>query len=189
MRRRLKKAKGWPANGWIDINREGYDVVIRIGTIKDSGLIMRKLGECPIWLCASPKCLEENRPIQDIDTLKDFPAITYSQHGRKENWVYGNRSVNGSVKLNSCFSANSAELQMEACLAGLGVALLPAFTAYEALDSGSLVRVLPEFDTLPKRDIVALFPANRAKAARVRLFIDSLVTAFNHPHWKSWSEA
>lgn len=173
------------SDSWVDVISEGYDVVIRIGEMKDSGLKARKLGDCPIWLCAAPECLDKNGQIESVEHLKEFPAITYSQHGRSESWVYGNEAETGSIKLRSIFSANTAELELEACLAGLGVALLPAFAASSALQNGRLIRILPQYETLPAREIFALFPPNRASSSRVRLFIDSLVEAFEPLSWTS----
>ncbi|MCH2189894.1 MAG: LysR substrate-binding domain-containing protein [Gammaproteobacteria bacterium] len=171
------------SDSWVDVVGEGYDVVIRIGEMKDSGLKARKLGDCPIWLCASPECLEKHGKIEGIDQLKEYPAITYSQHGRSESWVYGDNTTTGSIKLRSVFSANTAELELEACLAGLGIAALPAFAVSSALRDGRLLRVLPQYETLPARYIFALFPPNRANSSRVRLFIDSLVGALESFDW------
>lgn len=160
---------------WVDVIAEGYDVVVRIGVLEDSSLIARKLASCPIVMCASPAYkVQHGLPLQPSQ-LPDYPAIIYSQHGQYEEWRYqapdGSR---GSVRLNRNFSGNSAEMQLEACLQGLGIALLPAFVASEHLSSGALLRVLPKFETHPPRGIYALFPQSRHLATRVRLFVDWL---------------
>jgi DNA-binding transcriptional LysR family regulator len=166
---------------WVDPIAEGYDVVVRIGVLEDSSLIARKLTSCPIILCASP-AYEAMHGLPDLPSrLSDFPAIIYSQHGQSEEWRYqapdGSR---GSVRLNRGFAGNTAEMQLEACLQGLGLALLPAFIADEYLDSGALLRVLPAYETYPERGIYALFPQNRHLATRVRLFIDWLLEYETH---------
>ena len=160
---------------WVDVIAEGYDVVVRIGVLEDSSLIARKLASCPIFLCASPAYKARHGLPGEPSELPDFPAIIYSRHGQSEEWRY--RSADGkpgSARLNRHFAGNSAEIQLEACLQGLGIGLLPAFVASEHLDSGALIRVLPEFDTYPLRGIYALFPQNRHLATRVRLFVDWL---------------
>jgi DNA-binding transcriptional LysR family regulator len=133
------------------------------------------LASCPIFLCASPAYKARHGFPDQASQLPSFPAIIYSQHGQSEEWRYqapnGDR---GSVRLNRNFAGNSAEMQLEACLQGLGIALLPVFVASEHLDSGALLRVLPEYETYPQRGIYALFPQNRHLATRVRLFVDWL---------------
>ena len=160
---------------WVDVIAEGYDVVVRIGVLEDSSLIARKLASCPIILCASPGFEAQYGLPDQPAQLPDFPAIIYSQHGQTEEWRYqDSNGSRGSVRLNRNFAGNSAEMQLEACLQGLGLALLPIFVAGEHLESGGLLRVLPQFDTYPERGIYALFPQNRHLATRVRLFVDWL---------------
>jgi DNA-binding transcriptional LysR family regulator len=160
---------------WVDVIAEGYDVVVRIGVLDDSSLIARKLASCPIILCASPAYKDQHGLPNEPSQLPEFPAIIYSKHSQSGEWRYqtpdGSR---GSVRLNRNFAGNSAEMQLEACLQGLGIALLPVFIASEHLDSGDLIRVLPAFETYPQRGIYALFPQKRYLATRVRLFVDWL---------------
>lgn len=160
---------------WVDVIAEGYDVVVRIGVLEDSSLIARKLASCPIILCASPGYKAQHGLPEMPSQLPDFPAIIYNKHGQSEEWRYqASNGSRGSARLHRDFAGNSAEMQLEACLQGLGIALLPAFVASEHLDSGALLQVLPEFVTYPQRGIYALFPQNRHLAIRVRLFIDWL---------------
>ena len=160
---------------WVDVIAEGYDVVVRIGVLEDSSLIARKLAGCPIILCASPAYVDQHGLPDQPSQLPDFPAIIYNQHGQSEEWRYrASNGDRGSARLNRNFAGNSAEMQLVACLQGVGIALLPAFVACEHLDSGALLRVLPDFETYPQRGIYAMFPQNRHLAIRVRLFVDWL---------------
>lgn len=160
---------------WVDVIAEGYDVVVRIGALDDSSLVARKLAGCPIILCASPAYKAQHGLPDQPSQLPEFPAIIYSQHGQSEEWRYqAPNGTRGSVRLKRNFAGNSAEMQLEACLQGLGIALLPAFTACEHLKSGTLLQVLPGFETYPPRGIYAMFPQNRYLAIRVRLFVDWL---------------
>lgn len=176
---------------WVDVVGEGYDLVVRIGVLQDSGLQARQLADCPICLCVAPECLAREGELLSVEQLKTYPAVTYSRHGQAEYWRYGSvntsavgkDAVNGSVKLNSVFSGNTAEMQLQACLAGLGVALLPAFAAHPYLQRGDLLRVLPHLETRPVRGIYAVFAPERAESTRVRLFLDALIKASNAFAW------
>jgi len=173
---------------WVDVVGEGFDVVIRIGVLEDSSLRARKLATCPIVLCAAPSLIEQHQQQHgDIESPSDIsamPGIVYSKHEQIEEWHYGDANGQaGSVRINKAFSGNSAELQVQACQAGLGVALLPIFAIAESLASGDLVQLLPNYQTHPERGIYAVYPENRHVSTRVRLFIDHLVNCAQHFPW------
>lgn len=159
---------------WVDVVTEGFDVVIRIGHLSDSNLVARQLGTCPILLCATPAFIGEYGAVQLPEQILDYPAIVYSQHGQSEDWHYQHKGqqIKGSVRLNRAMAVSSGELQIAACLEGVGIALVPIFLAAEYLKSGELLQILPEFETVPERGIYAMFPQNRFLATRVRLFLD-----------------
>jgi LysR family transcriptional regulator for bpeEF and oprC len=105
-------------------------------------------------------------------------------HTQKEEWRY--RDNNGVVRtqtLNRYFAANTADMQLEACLHGLGVALLPIFSAETYLKSGELAELLPEYSTYPEPGIYAMYPQNRYLSSRTRLFVDWLSRASEDFPW------
>ena len=105
-------------------------------------------------------------------------------HTQKEEWRYrDNNDVIGTQTLNRNFAANTAEMQLEACLRGLGVALLPAFSAEAYLKSGELVALFPEYPTYPELGIYAMYPQNRYLSTRTRLFVDWLSNASEDFSW------
>ncbi len=159
----------------VDIIAEGYDVVIRIGALEDSSLIARQIAGCPIVLCATPEFVTEHGQPSSVEELAALPAIIYTRHGHQTDWRYrAPDGTVGSVGLRMHFAANNAEMMLEACLQGVGVAVLPIFAAATHLASGQLVELLPGYTTHPERGIYAMFPQNRHLSARTRLFIDWL---------------
>jgi DNA-binding transcriptional LysR family regulator len=152
--------------------------------LEDSNLIARKLAPCPIILCAGKKLIEKQQLPDSVVALSDYPAVVYNQHGQKEEWRYKdeNDEIRG-VKLNRKFAANTAEMQLEACLQGLGIALLPIFSVHAHIVSGALVEVFPEYKTYPERGIYAMYPQNRYLSTRTRLFIDWLRDASAQFSW------
>ena len=63
----------------------------------------------------------------------------------------------------------------EACHQVLGIAELPIFAVAAEHERRELMRVLPDYETVPLRGIYAVYPPNRYVSARVRLFFKSLV--------------
>lgn len=170
---------------WVDVAGEGYDVVIRIGSLEDSTLIARKLAPCPIILCAGKKLIEKVGLPESVEQLADYPGVVYNKHAQKEVWRFKEKGsgVVATQGLNRNFATNTAEMQLEACLSGLGVALLPIFTADSYIRSGKLIELFPSCTTYPERGIFAMYPQNRYLSARTRLFIDWLSDASKKFSW------
>ncbi|MEH6547315.1 MAG: LysR family transcriptional regulator [Sneathiella sp.] len=168
----------------VDVIGEGYDVVVRIGTLEDSSLIARQLAPCPIILCASPAFLSHHGIPEIPNELLKLPAVLFSKHGNINEWRHiDENGVKGSTELNKVFATDSAEMMLEACLEGIGVAVLPIFSVATYLDSNQLVRVLPQYHTDPELIIHAIFPQNRHLSAKVRLFVDWLSNSCKALPW------
>ena len=159
----------------VDVVSEGYDVVVRIGAMEDSSLIARKLSPCPLILCASASCIEQYGRPETPKNLSDYPSIIYTRHGYENRWRYQDKNGKiGTAALKQAFAANNAEMMLEACLQGLGFAILPIFTVATHLKSGQLVEVFSDYKSYPERGIYATFPQNRHLSVKVRLFVDWL---------------
>jgi len=119
-----------------------------------------------------------------IEELANLPHIIYSQHTHSTEWKYTNgQGQTGSTTLNRRFSANSGSMQLEACLQGLGVALMPTFFTDELIKEGKLVQILPEYTSYPQRGIYAMYPRNRHISTRVILFIEALFETSKSFKW------
>lgn len=167
----------------IDMIAEGYDVVVRIGALNDSSLIARKLAPCPILLCATPTYLKKHGTPKTPEMLEKIPAIIYTKHGNNTEWRFEQQGKQGNCTLKKHMGANNAEAMLQACLHGIGVALLPIFVAAPHLATGELVRVLPDYETSPERNIYAIFPKNRYLSTKTRLFVDWLTDFSKQLPW------
>ena len=168
----------------VDPIGEGYDVVIRIGALEDSSLIARKIADCPMFLVSSPAFQDRHGMPAMPDELPDFPAIVYTKHQAMSDWRYCHSDGTlGVTAYTKSFGANSAEMMLEACRQGLGIAELPIFAIAEELDKGDLVRVLPDYVSYPERGIYAVFPQNRYLSTKVRLFVDWMTKCGSELPW------
>ncbi|MBG05858.1 MAG: hypothetical protein CMM59_17485 [Rhodospirillaceae bacterium] len=160
----------------VDPVGEGYDVVIRIGALSDSALIARKIADCPIFQVACPDFVARYGEPSAPEDLRDYPAIVFTQHQANAEWQYRHSDgERGRVRYQKSFGANNADMMIEACRQGLGIAELPIFAVAAELERRELMRVLPDYETDPLRGIYAVYPPNRYVSARVRLFVESLV--------------
>ena len=161
----------------VHLVEDGYDLVVRIGVLEDSGLIARRVGDCPLYLCASPDLIASWGHPEAPGDVSAMPAVIYSLASGGISWsCRGDDGETHSVALRPALYANSAGMMLEACLAGVGVAILPHFSCADTLASGQLRRLLPGFETVPDRGIYVVYPDKRFVPLKVRSFIDVIAS-------------
>ncbi|MBZ9656419.1 LysR family transcriptional regulator [Phyllobacterium lublinensis] len=167
----------------VDLVRGGYDVGIRIGILKDSSLIARKLCTDARVICCSPDFASANGLPGTVEELSSFACIDYSNVNTSQLWQFENPASPSepiSVAMHGRIVANNGEAMRDMAIAGLGLVLLPMFIAADALRAGTLVPVLPDAKPLPYR-IYAVYPPTRHVSAKVRAFVDHLTRHIGDP--------
>ena len=159
----------------VHLIEEGYDLVIRIGILEDSGLIAKRISDFPIYLCASPRLIaKRGRPDRPED-LADWPMVCYSNAPHPAQWAFADEDGRShTVSLSPALYANSASMMKQACLEGVGVALLPAFSCEDELAKGGLLRLWPDLKPVQERAVYAVYPDKKFMPLKVRKFIDIL---------------
>jgi DNA-binding transcriptional LysR family regulator len=167
----------------VDLARGGYDVGIRIGILKDSSLIARKLCTDARVICCSPDFAAANGLPRRLEELSSFACIDYSNVNTSQLWQFENPDSSNdpiSVAMHGRIVANNGEAMRDMAIAGLGLVLLPMFIAADALRAGTLIPVLPHVTPVPYK-IYAVYPPTRHVSAKVRAFIDHLVRHIGDP--------
>ena len=169
---------------YVDLVEEGMDLGIRIGHLRDSSLIARKLFDMRSIVCASPGYLTTHGEPRTPAELGDHDCLVYSNLADPDTLSW--KAANGrerSVRLNSIMRANSGDFLANAAAHGLGIVIQPTFLASESIRRGNLVPILNDIDwpTVPAH---AVYPPTRHLSHRVRAFIDFLVERFaGTPQW------
>jgi DNA-binding transcriptional LysR family regulator len=159
----------------IDLTEDGFDVVLRIGALPDSSLVARRLAPCPVYPCCSPSYLARHGTPGNPEELARHPVVAYTRNRGVHEWRYqAPDGTQGVVALRGGFKCDSAEMMIESACHGLGIIIMPWFFVREELEAGRLVRVLPEYRTMPERNLHAVFPPNRFLSTRLRLFVDAM---------------
>ncbi|WP_227323565.1 substrate binding domain-containing protein [Acidisoma silvae] len=157
-----------------DLLTEDIDVAIRIGQLNDSELIARKLGTIGLWLCASPSYLSERGTPTTIDELTGHTLISHVDR-REARRI---RTPSGDVQeivIEPGTVVPEPAVAKVMLIAGAGIGWLPDFEAQDAVASESLVRLLGDHH-VDGVVVHALYPSHRSLSAKVRVFIDMLVT-------------
>ncbi len=168
----------------VDVIDEGFDLAIRIGELQDSSLMMRKLADAERYCCASPAYLEEYGTPTHPSDLVDHQCLQYA-YGRLNTWQFVSPDDEELfVQVDGRLRANNGEALIEACVAGMGICLVPDFLIGEHLQAGRLVRILDEWNEW-NAGVYALYPHNRHLSAKVRQFVDFLVERLSATPWRS----
>ena len=150
----------------VDLVGGGYDLALRIGKLKDSALVARRLAPIRGVVVASPSYLaRRGRPERPAD-LAGHDLLFYANVVSGEQWRFrvGDRweVVRGG---------------------GLGIVVMPSFIASDSIQNGELEVILQDFP-LEEVGLYAVMPPGRSTTARVRALVDFLSERFGpEPVW------
>jgi len=154
-----------------DLVGDAVDVALRIGSLADSSAVARKIGVVHRVLAASPDYLARAGTPHVPSDLTDFSIIVGPAGRGMEGWVFKKNGKTTSVRVDGRFILNGAEGATAAAVAGLGIISSGALSMLKELESGLLVRVLPEWE-MGSADVHAILPAGRAAKPSARAFAD-----------------
>ncbi|HTT80746.1 MAG TPA: LysR family transcriptional regulator [Stellaceae bacterium] len=167
----------------IDLLEEGFDLAIRTYMPPDSSLTVRRLAGWRHVLCCAPSYLEHHSAPRTPADLADHNCLRYAFYSYGDDWHFVDPSGKPVVvRVAGSLVTSSAHLLRAAALSGGGVLLAAPFIMQEELAAGSLVRLLPEYQTV-EFAIAAVYPHRRYLAAKVRRFLDALVARFTEQPW------
>jgi DNA-binding transcriptional LysR family regulator len=158
----------------IDMIDEGFDVAIRLTPPPDSSLIVRSLATWRHVLCCSPAYLEKHGPLRQLSELAEHNCVRHVLYPYQDEWRFVDRKgAPASVRIAGNLVSNSGETLRTAALQGVGILLGPGFLIADDLESGRLVRLLPEYRPV-ELSMNAVYPHRHHLSAKVRSFIDLL---------------
>lgn len=163
------------ANRRVDVIEEGFDLAIRVrNPTEDSTLVMRSLGQGQIALYGSPALLARLGAPQRPEELARFPSISlYFRDGRYVWSLHGPDNEACRIDHVPRLVADDFIVLREAALAGVGLVAMPEYLCQNALMTGALVRVLPDW-TFSTSNLHIVFPSRRGLNPSVRCLIDYL---------------
>ncbi|MDO6427575.1 LysR family transcriptional regulator [Thalassotalea sp. 1_MG-2023] len=159
----------------MDIVSEGIDLAFRVGELKDSTLIARKLARNRLVILASPEFIKTYGMPNKMSDLKSLPAASYfSKTIRVTSIEYENAlGEHAEQEINSVFRANDAEILLLKALSGSAFVVVPAFILGDEIINGQLIPILTDVKLLDYRDMYVIYP-HRDLPVRTRLFYDAV---------------
>ncbi|NDL65128.1 LysR substrate-binding domain-containing protein [Acerihabitans arboris] len=159
----------------VDIVREGFDCVLRIGELTEASLVARRLGWLPMVNCASPSYLAAHGVPRTPADLAGHVLVHYVSilGSRAEGFVYRHQGKALNQDLPSLVTVNNVDAYEAACLGGLGIIQAPAVGMGGHLAAGRLVEILPDYPA-PPMDVSLVYAHRRYLPQRARVFMDWL---------------
>ena len=159
----------------VDVVREGFDCVLRVGPVTDSGLVARPLGQMQMVNCASPGYLRAHGVPLTLQDLSQHRLVHYATTlgAPPSGFDHMDGALDRSLPMAGAVTVSSAEAYTAACLAGLGLIQVPLLGVQELLAQGRLVRVLDAWPARPM-PLTLLYAHRRNLSKRVRVVMDWL---------------
>lgn len=160
----------------VDLVHDGFDCVLRVGVLQESGLVARPVGRMVQSNLASPAYLAKHgHPRRLEDLHHGHRLVRYSSRlaGWPALWEYVENGETRSFEMPAAITVNNTLAYEAACRAGLGLIQAPVLGHREALARGELVEVLPEWRA-PPLPITLLYAHRRQVPRRLQVFMDWL---------------
>jgi DNA-binding transcriptional LysR family regulator len=167
----------------LDLIQERIDVAIRLGTLRDSSYVARRLGSMEFYLCAAQKYLDRHGTPSDPQGVASHNCLLFPRPGYSTSkWVFRSRNDDlREVSINGhCLITNSSAVK-QCALAGLGLALLPDWLVGDEVTSGKLIRLFENYDVSPtdfEGAVWLVSPSREYVPLKTRVFTDFMLQKY-----------
>ncbi|VYT70019.1 LysR family transcriptional regulator [Metakosakonia massiliensis] len=160
----------------LDLIDDGIDLALRITHTPSPGLYGKPLMPVHHAICATPEYLQRHGCPQTPQDLREHSCITLGETPADSRWKFRRDGKTETVQTRGRYAANHTAVRLDAVKQHLGIGSLPLFTAREALASGEIVPVLPEWEFISSYSgqLWLLWSGNKHMPARMRAMIDYL---------------
>jgi DNA-binding transcriptional LysR family regulator len=158
----------------VDLAEGGYDLAIRMGVLKDSSLVARKLASSKFLVVVAPSYIERfGAPSRPIDLSAHF-CIRDSNHRDPNRWPLNVDGELVMVPVSGTYIANSPPACLAPAFAGKGIYHCPEVFLGDSLETGQLVSILDEYCSSQTIDIHAVQLPSVFRNPKVAAFVDML---------------
>lgn len=169
----------------VDIVAEGFDCVIRVGSVQQEGVIAKKIGHFKMLNCASPSYIAKYGKPSSLEELSQGHKLIHyvgQLGGSDSGFEYLSQDNHElcALALPKLITVNNADAYSAACLAGLGIIQAPNIGVAKYLQTGELIEILPDYPA-PSMPVSLLYPHRRHLSKRLQVFmawLTELLTPF-----------
>ncbi|MCZ2723168.1 LysR family transcriptional regulator [Marinomonas sp. 15G1-11] len=177
----------------LDIIGEQFDVTFRIGPLKDSSFIVKKIGSISPVILASETFIQEYGLPETLEELLLLPAISYANNELNLNKITISETPSSQkvVKRNmlSRFKANDVKSLISAIEEGIGYSIVPLSNLEGPIKEKGLVPLLTDYKLIADADGIYVAYPHRNPAPMVKLLIETVQEVIGTPPiWETYIE-
>jgi DNA-binding transcriptional LysR family regulator len=166
-------------DGFVDLVAAGIDVAFRVGELKDSRLVARRIGTAHRAVLASPAYLSRHGEPAHPDDLARHNCLVYLAAVALDDWGFvDERGQAHNVRVTGNFESNSSEALRQAVCEGMGISYSPTWIYGDDIRAGRVQPILTRFKAQPLPLNVVFQPARRP-SLKVKGFVDYFADAFS----------
>lgn len=159
---------------FVNLVEEGIELALRIGNLKASTLVARRLGTVQHYLVATPTYLHGRPTPRTPEDLNTHQCIIYSRLPAANEWTFESEHGRHVTSIGGPVIVDDADAMEEAVMHHLGIAILPEWNAIDGIRCGQLENVLPEY-SIAASPLHAVYPEMHWMSPRARSFLDLLI--------------
>jgi DNA-binding transcriptional LysR family regulator len=163
---------------FVDIVAEGFDAAIRIGELSDNRLVARKLCDHRRILCAAPAYLQRQGEPKTPADLAEHNCLGFTGLHSYPEWKLTRDGDQQSIRVRSAMVSNDNEALLSAARMGLGILAGGEWLMTRDIDSGQLVRVLPDWQLDADAGVYLVRPSAKYNTATTTAFKHWIEAAF-----------
>lgn len=157
------------SNLTLDLIDQGIDLAIRLGQLKDSSLIAKRLANRKLFVCATPEYLNKYGTPHALSELNHHQCLV----GSREQWRFKEANKTRNLSVQGRIKYNSGPALLDAALKHLGLVQLPDFYVASQLTSGVLSEVLRPFQD-DSEAVWAIYPERQFLSPKIKLLLNYL---------------
>lgn len=162
-------------NEIVDLVKDGFDLAIRAGIIKDSSLKIKRVGEISLITVAAPSYLKNSKRIKHPRDLLAHECLALNYEGLSRPWSFKSATERYRLETKAKIMANQMTSLLAVTCAGAGVAIVPSYICANQLRAGSLSQVLTEW-SLPPVPLSLVTPLAPSSSLRLKALVEGLTT-------------
>ncbi len=165
------------SNSYVNFNKDEFDLAIRIGDVKDDRLVAKKFDAVQPMLVASPTYLKRHGMPKEVSDLHHHQCIglRFLNAGQLIPWEFS--EAVDPFHLVPCMIHSNSLGALETVLNGFGIMQFFDYAVEPEIDQQRLIELFPQYRP-EKKPVYLVYPSGRYISAKVRLFMDYLLSCF-----------
>ena len=162
------------ADGDIDLLRDNIDIAFRLTDKPHENQVLKEISKTYLVLCASPDYLQQRGMPQHPSELEQHDCLYLAETNTDHLWSFQKEQEHLTVSVSGRYAVNHSQMRLSGVKNGLGIGIFHDFVIQEALQEGSVVKVLSDWTIKSNYHgaIAMQYAQTKYRPARLRAFID-----------------